>query len=72
SYDFRDAENVESSHNNGMYWKFGRINQRVDKTFSRSRHIWKQDGRIPRISDPLERPGLVKSFLSSPTPTLLK
>ncbi|XP_050967386.1 rap1 GTPase-activating protein 1 isoform X9 [Labeo rohita] len=32
----------------------------------------KQDGRIPRISDPLERPGLVKSFLPSPAPTLLK
>ncbi|KTF87183.1 hypothetical protein cypCar_00009175 [Cyprinus carpio] len=44
----------------------------VDKTFSRSRNIWKQDGRIPRISDPLERPGLVKSFPSSPAPTLLK
>ncbi|XP_016395945.1 rap1 GTPase-activating protein 1 [Sinocyclocheilus rhinocerous] len=44
----------------------------VDKTFSRSRHIWKQDGRIPRISDPLERPGLVKSFPPSPAPTLLK
>ncbi|XP_016085827.1 rap1 GTPase-activating protein 1-like [Sinocyclocheilus grahami] len=44
----------------------------VDKTFSRSRHIWKQDGRIPRISDPLERPGLGKSFPPSPAPTLLK
>ncbi|KAG1963099.1 rap1 GTPase-activating protein [Pimephales promelas] len=44
----------------------------VDKTFNRSRLIWKQDGRIPRISDPLERPGLVKSFPPSPAPTLLK
>ncbi|XP_077054074.1 rap1 GTPase-activating protein 1 isoform X3 [Siphateles boraxobius] len=44
----------------------------VDKTFSRSRHIWKQDGRIPRLSDPLEHPGLVKSFPPSPAPTLLK
>ncbi|XP_051752904.1 rap1 GTPase-activating protein 1 isoform X7 [Ctenopharyngodon idella] len=44
----------------------------VDKTFSRSRHIWKQDGRIPRISDPLEHPGLVKSFPPSPAQTLLK
>ncbi|XP_042582385.1 rap1 GTPase-activating protein 1-like isoform X5 [Cyprinus carpio] len=35
-------------------------------------HLWKQDGRIPRISDPLERPGLVKFFPSSPAPTLLK
>ncbi|KAG1963102.1 rap1 GTPase-activating protein [Pimephales promelas] len=35
-------------------------------------HLWKQDGRIPRISDPLERPGLVKSFPPSPAPTLLK
>ncbi|XP_056126365.1 rap1 GTPase-activating protein 1 isoform X7 [Rhinichthys klamathensis goyatoka] len=32
----------------------------------------KQDGRIPQISDPLERPGLVKSFPPSPAPTLLK
>ncbi|XDV35394.1 hypothetical protein PO909_005353, partial [Leuciscus waleckii] len=32
----------------------------------------KQDGRIPRISDPLERPGLVKSFPPISAPTLLK
>ncbi|TRY89367.1 hypothetical protein DNTS_015304 [Danionella cerebrum] len=35
-------------------------------------HLWKQDGRIPRISDPLEQPNLVKSSLPLPAQTLLK
>ncbi|XP_065135769.2 rap1 GTPase-activating protein 1 isoform X3 [Paramisgurnus dabryanus] len=44
----------------------------VDKHFSRTRHIWKQDGQVPRISDPLERPILVKSLPSPAGLTLLK
>ncbi|XP_057193204.1 rap1 GTPase-activating protein 1 isoform X2 [Triplophysa rosa] len=46
--------------------------ERVDKTFSRTRHIWKQDGRAPRMSDTLERPILVKPFTTSPGLTLVK
>ncbi|XP_026068902.1 rap1 GTPase-activating protein 1 isoform X2 [Carassius auratus] len=77
----------ETEEKRPLEWKLKRENRRmshrkrsftfgayggVDKTFSSSRHIWKQDGRIPRISDPLERPGLVKSFSPSSALTLLK
>ncbi|XP_029947283.1 rap1 GTPase-activating protein 1 isoform X4 [Salarias fasciatus] len=43
----------------------------ADKTFSRTRSLWKQDGRIPRISDEVE-PSLVYSHPSFPLPTFSK
>ncbi|KAK5872066.1 hypothetical protein PBY51_012798 [Eleginops maclovinus] len=41
----------------------------VDKTFSRTRSLWKQDGRIPRISDEVE-PSLAHSQPPFPLPAL--
>ncbi|XP_029907493.1 rap1 GTPase-activating protein 1 isoform X2 [Myripristis murdjan] len=43
----------------------------VDKTFSRTRNLWKHDGRIPRISDEVE-PSLVYSHPPLPPPALSK
>ncbi|XP_042364905.1 rap1 GTPase-activating protein 1 isoform X1 [Plectropomus leopardus] len=43
----------------------------VDKTFSRTRTLWKQDGRIPRISDEVE-PSLARSHPPFPLPSLSK
>ncbi|XP_071760034.1 rap1 GTPase-activating protein 1 isoform X1 [Centroberyx gerrardi] len=43
----------------------------VDKTFSRTRSLWKQDGRIPRISDEVE-PSLAHSHPPFPLPSLSK
>ncbi|XP_034388823.1 rap1 GTPase-activating protein 1 isoform X4 [Cyclopterus lumpus] len=43
----------------------------VDKSFSRTRTLWKQDGRIPRISDEVE-PSLAHSHPSFPPPSLSK
>ncbi|XP_059186139.1 rap1 GTPase-activating protein 1 isoform X1 [Centropristis striata] len=41
----------------------------VDKSFSRTRTLWKQDGRIPRISDEVE-PSLAHSHPPFPLPAL--
>ncbi|XP_042614766.1 rap1 GTPase-activating protein 1-like isoform X2 [Cyprinus carpio] len=68
--EWKVRENRRMSHRKRSF-TFGAYGG-VDKTFSRSRHIWKQDGRIPQISDPLERTDLVKSFSPSPALTLLK
>ncbi|XP_040888836.1 rap1 GTPase-activating protein 1 isoform X3 [Toxotes jaculatrix] len=43
----------------------------VDKSFSRTRTLWKQDGRIPRISDEVE-PSLAHSHPPFPLPSLSK
>ncbi|XP_076598423.1 rap1 GTPase-activating protein 1 isoform X7 [Chaetodon auriga] len=43
----------------------------VDKSFSRTRTLWKQDGRIPRISDEVE-PSLVHPHPPFPLPSLSK
>ncbi|XP_050930333.1 rap1 GTPase-activating protein 1 isoform X2 [Lates calcarifer] len=43
----------------------------VDKSFSRTRTLWKQDGRIPRISDEVE-PSLPHSHPPFPLPSLSK
>ncbi|XP_035243845.1 rap1 GTPase-activating protein 1 isoform X2 [Anguilla anguilla] len=43
----------------------------VDKTFSLARSIWKQDGRIPRLSEQLEPPPFPPSAFCT-TPPLLK
>ncbi|XP_034061576.1 rap1 GTPase-activating protein 1 isoform X9 [Gymnodraco acuticeps] len=43
----------------------------VDNTFSRTRSLWKQDGRIPRISDEVE-PSLAHSEPPFPLPSLSK
>ncbi|XP_071351394.1 rap1 GTPase-activating protein 1 isoform X1 [Trachinotus anak] len=44
---------------------------RVDKSFSRTRTLWKHDGRIPRISDEVE-PSLAHSHPAFPLPSLSK
>ncbi|XP_041809779.1 rap1 GTPase-activating protein 1 isoform X4 [Chelmon rostratus] len=43
----------------------------VDKSFSRTRTLWKQDGRIPRISDEVE-PSLAHPHPPFPLPSLSK
>ncbi|XP_037622752.1 rap1 GTPase-activating protein 1 isoform X11 [Sebastes umbrosus] len=43
----------------------------VDKSFSRTRTFWKQDGRIPHISDEVE-PSLAHSHPPLPLPSLSK
>ncbi|XP_078026515.1 rap1 GTPase-activating protein 1 isoform X4 [Epinephelus lanceolatus] len=43
----------------------------VDKSFSRTRTLWKQDGRIPRISDEVE-PSLAHAHPPFPPPPLSK
>ncbi|XP_060897103.1 rap1 GTPase-activating protein 1 isoform X7 [Labrus mixtus] len=43
----------------------------ADKSFSRTRTLWKQDGRIPRISDEVE-PSLEHSHHPFPLPSLSK
>ncbi|XP_071351396.1 rap1 GTPase-activating protein 1 isoform X2 [Trachinotus anak] len=43
----------------------------VDKSFSRTRTLWKHDGRIPRISDEVE-PSLAHSHPAFPLPSLSK
>ncbi|XP_034440282.1 rap1 GTPase-activating protein 1 isoform X3 [Hippoglossus hippoglossus] len=43
----------------------------VDKNFSRTRTLWKQDGRIPRISDEVE-PSAAHSHPPFPLPSLSK
>ncbi|XP_035486131.1 rap1 GTPase-activating protein 1 isoform X1 [Scophthalmus maximus] len=43
----------------------------VDKSFSRTRTLWKQDGRIPRISDEVE-PSAARSHPPFPLPSLSK
>ncbi|XP_074525326.1 rap1 GTPase-activating protein 1 isoform X2 [Halichoeres trimaculatus] len=44
---------------------------RVDKSFSRTRTLWKQDGRIPRLSDEVEH-SLQHSHPPFPPPSLSK
>ncbi|XP_026162178.1 rap1 GTPase-activating protein 1 isoform X2 [Mastacembelus armatus] len=43
----------------------------VDKSFSRARTVWKQDGRIPRVSDEVES-SLVHSHHPFPLPSITK
>ncbi|CAJ1050204.1 rap1 GTPase-activating protein 1 isoform X4 [Xyrichtys novacula] len=44
----------------------------VDKSFSRTRTLWKQDGRIPRLSDEVEHSSLSDSHPPFPLPSLSK